>query len=235
MTSPSIVTHSCLKFHGNSWSTIHDMVPREIRIDLIWPGKQATLWTFPHAPDVLARGHALVEWCRPDEIPAIDGVDHTTYHLTPSPRESPAVRSGFSPIRPEEILEGMERFFSREGLWETTGCFHRMALFDPNTNTIICFVEDIARHNCVDRLAGWSVQSTCPLVDKILLCSSRVTGSLMGKIARAGLPMVVSRSATTMAAIEQAQRNGITLAGFARGKRFSVFCDPHSHVRVSMA
>ena len=124
----------------------------------------------------------------------------------------------------------MDRFFSRTGLWETTGCFHRMALFDPRTNAIVHFVEDIARHNCIDRLAGWSVRAACPLRNKVLLCSSRVTGSLMTKISQAGLPMVVSRSATTLAAIDLATQQGITLLGFARTNRFTVFCDPGHRV-----
>ncbi|WP_462325684.1 formate dehydrogenase accessory sulfurtransferase FdhD [Desulfoplanes sp.] len=234
MTTPSVATHSCLKFHDTSWDTIQDMVPRETRIDLVWPGNRATLWTFPHDPEELARGHALVEWCRSGEVPAIDGVDQNTYHLTPCPRKFPALPPALSPVSSKDILGAMEEFFARDGLWETTGCFHRMALFDPKSSTLTRFVEDIARHNCVDRLAGWSVQATCPPGDKILLCSSRVTASLMRKITRAGLPMVVSRSATTMAAIEQAQRHGITVVGFARGNRFTVFCDPHRHVRVPM-
>jgi FdhD protein len=83
----------------------------------------------------------------------------------------------------------------------------------------------------VDRLAGWAVQEDVSPNAMVLLCSSRVTGSLMRKINRLGLPVVVSRSATTIAAIEQAKEHGTTLIGFSRETRFTVFCDPHAHIR----
>ncbi|GAU08810.1 formate dehydrogenase accessory sulfurtransferase FdhD [Desulfoplanes formicivorans] len=233
MTSSLIPARPYDKFHGNSWHRIEDTVTRETRIHLAWPNRSTTLWAFPRDLDHLALGHALVEWCSPNQIPCLRQTEHDTFHLDPCPREYPAGGRNFEPVSPPTILGAMNRFFSRTGLWETTGCFHRMALFDPHTDTIIHFVEDIARHNCIDRLAGWSVQAACPLKDKVLLCSSRVTGSLMTKICLAGLPMVVSQSATTMAAIDMAADHGITLLGFARTSRFTVFCDPADHARVA--
>lgn len=118
----------------------------------------------------------------------------------------------------------MHTFLERPGLWEQTGCFHRMAAYCPQASSFCNFVEDIGRHNCVDRLAGWALKSSQSLSTTTLLCSSRVTGSLMAKITRAGFPMIISRSATTQAAITQAQAAGITLVGFTRenGVRFSV-------------
>jgi FdhD protein len=226
MTLSSIPALPYSKFLDNSWHRIEDLVPREIRIHLVWPDRKATLWTFPRGLDHLALGHALVQWCSHKEIPCLCKTDQTTYFLEPRPRNYPQKVKNFEPVTPTTILETMHRFFSRTGLWETTGCFHRMALLDPRTNALVHFVEDIARHNCIDRLAGWSVQAACPLRDKVLLCSSRVTGSLMTKISQAGLPMVVSQSATTLAAIDLATKHAITLLGFARTNRFTVFCDP---------
>jgi len=227
MNSPPITTYPCRRFHDNAWVEIEDTIPQETRINLAWPGKQTTLWAFPRDLDMLALGHALVEWSSSGQIPVIDQVNQNTYLLKPCSREHPGNRSkGFS-ISSRALLPAMDLFFSRPGMWETTGCFHRMALFDPKTATIIHFVEDIARHNCVDRLAGWSVQTDRPVDDLALLCSCRVTGSLMRKIIRLGLPMVVSRSATTMGAIAQANDHRITLVGFSRNTRFTVFCDPN--------
>jgi FdhD protein len=228
MNSPHIAAYPCRKFHDNAWHEIEDTIPQEVRINLTWPGKQTTLWAFPHDLEMLAIGHALVEWSSPGQIPVIDQVNQTTYVLTPCSHEYPGNRSKAFSISPRTLLSAMDLFFSRPGMWETTGCFHRMALLDPKRTTIEHFVEDIARHNCVDRLAGWSVQTERSLGDLALLCSCRVTGSLMRKIIHLNLPMVVSRSATTMGAIEQAKDHGVTLVGFSRNTRFTVFCDPNT-------
>jgi FdhD protein len=227
----SISSYPCRTFRADSWHDIADFVPWETRIELVWPGNKTTLWAFPHDLERLVLGHARVEWSAPDQIPVIDRVEEKTYFLKPCQREQFGTRTGFPAIPPEDILSAMHRFFSRAGMWAQTGCFHRMALLDPTKKQIVHFVEDIARHNCVDRLAGWAVQEDVSPNAMVLLCSSRVTGSLMRKINRLGLPVVVSRSATTMAAIEQAKEHGTTLIGFSRETRFTVFCDPHAHIR----
>jgi len=231
MHFPDISSYPCRTFRADSWHDMVDFVPRETRIELVWPDKKTTLWAFPNDLEGLVLGHARVEWSAPDQTPVIDRVEERTYFLKPCQRELPPARAGFSPIPAKDILSAMHRFFSRAGMWAQTGCFHRMALVDPTTKQIVHFVEDIARHNCVDRLAGWTVQEDISPNTMVLLCSSRVTGSLMRKINRLGLPVVVSRSATTMAAITQAQEHGTTLIGFSRDTRFTVFCDPHTHIR----
>jgi FdhD protein len=230
-----IPSRRCTRFNDNSWQKIEDAVPQEKRITITWPGQHSFLWAFPNELEELVCGHAAVEWCSVDHIPIVSHVEQNTYHLVPVSREWARPASTILSLAPKTILDAMDLFFDRTGLWETTGCFHRMGLFDPATNTLVHFVEDIARHNCIDRIAGWSVRTSRPLEDLILLCSSRVTGSLMSKIVRTGVPVIVSRSATTVAAIEQAEEHAITLLGFARKNRFTVFSDPRKHLRISMA
>jgi len=62
-----------------------------------------------------------------------------------------------------------------------------------------------------------------PLHDKMVLTSGRISSEIVAKVARRRIPVIVSRSAPTSAAIEQAGQLGMTLIGFARGGRFNVY------------
>ena len=220
----------CRKFSHGTWHAIKDVVPPEIQVHIRWQDSRRTLWAFPHELQDLALGYAALELCNPDESPMYISHKETTFVLQPAPRERNPVRPPRFALSAESILGTMHTFLKRPGLWEQTGCFHRMAAYCPQTSAFCYFVEDIGRHNCVDRLAGWALKSAQALSTMALLCSSRVTGSLMSKIAQAGFPLVISRSATTQAAITQAQAAGITLVGFTRGERCTVFCDPDNRV-----
>lgn len=123
------------------------------------------------------------------------------------------------------VLTAMDAFIEAEGLWDTTGCFHRAGVYNMQQGKLMKRAEDIGRHNCVDRLAGWSVLEGIPLSDKVLLISARMTSSLCAKAIRAGFPVIVSRSAVTTAAIAMAKEAHVTLLGFARTQeeRFTVF------------
>lgn len=125
----------------------------------------------------------------------------------------------------KDVLKAMDAFIEAEGLWESTGCFHRAGVYAIERGSLLMRSEDIGRHNCVDRLAGWSVLHDIPLSDKALLISARMTSSLCAKTIRAGFPVIVSRSAVTTAAIAMAREAGVTLIGFARTQeqRFTVF------------
>ena len=124
-----------------------------------------------------------------------------------------------------EVLRAMDAFIEAEGLWDTTGCFHRAGVYDIGDQRLLTRAEDIGRHNCIDRLAGWSLMTGTALSDKVLLVSARMTSSLCAKIIRAGFPIIVSRSAVTTAAIKMAEEAQVTLLGFARSQehRFTVF------------
>jgi FdhD protein len=127
----------------------------------------------------------------------------------------------------------MREFINARGMWDETGCFHRAGIFDPQKNTVLAKAEDIGRHNCLDRLAGYSVLHNVRLEDKVLLTTARITASMADKALRAGFRVLVSRSAVTTAAVAAAEAAGATLAGFARTNedRFTVFSDSPGRMR----
>ncbi len=75
----------------------------------------------------------------------------------------------------------------------------------------------------MDKILGHAMMNDVPLEDKIVLTSGRISTEIVAKVARRGIPVIVSRSAPTSAAIEQALALGMTLIGFARGSKFNVY------------
>lgn len=93
--------------------------------------------------------------------------------------------------------------------------------------TVLCrqdrplvYMEDVGRHNAVDKIAGWMLQHQIPAGDKMLYTTGRLTSEMVIKTAMMGIPALASRSGFTAWGVEIAQQVGLTLIGRMRGKRF---------------
>jgi FdhD protein len=118
----------------------------------------------------------------------------------------------------------LKEFRSISNLFQKTGGIHSAALAD--NKEIILFAEDIGRHNAVDKLIGKAFLDSIPLEDKILLSSGRISGEIMTKVIRNKIPILVSRTAPTCMSLTYGENHGITLIGFARGKKMNIYTHP---------
>jgi FdhD protein len=81
-------------------------------------------------------------------------------------------------------------------------------------------MEDVGRHNAVDKISGWMFQHGAEASDKILYTTGRLTSEMVIKTAMMGIPVLASRSGFTAWGVEIARKVGLTLIGRMRGKRF---------------
>ncbi|MDD4802992.1 MAG: formate dehydrogenase accessory sulfurtransferase FdhD [Syntrophomonas sp.] len=122
---------------------------------------------------------------------------------------------------PEHLLKMINLLEEKSATFKRTGGVHSAALAD--SSGMLCMYEDIGRHNAVDKVLGYAFLNNIPADDKCLLLSGRVASEILIKAVRANIPLVLSRSAPTGLTIDLAEEMNITVVGFARGQRFSIY------------
>ncbi len=103
-------------------------------------------------------------------------------------------------------------------LYLEAGAIHGCVLCEKDRPLV--YMEDVGRHNAVDKIAGWMVLNDIPAHDKIFYTTGRLTSEMVIKTVMMGIPILVSRSGFTAWGVELARQAGLTLIGRARGKRF---------------
>jgi FdhD protein len=104
-------------------------------------------------------------------------------------------------------------------LYLAAGAIHGTVLCKENRALV--YMEDVGRHNAVDKIAGWMVSNDIDGSDKILYTTGRLTSEMVIKTAQMGIPILVSRSGFTAWGVEIADKVGLTLIGRMRGQRFT--------------
>ncbi|MDE0992866.1 MAG: formate dehydrogenase accessory sulfurtransferase FdhD [Rhodospirillales bacterium] len=103
-------------------------------------------------------------------------------------------------------------------LYLEAGAIHGCALYEKNKPLL--YMEDVGRHNAVDKIAGYMYRHKITGADKIFYTTGRLTSEMVIKTVQMGIPILVSRSGFTAWGVDLAQQVGLTLIGRAKGKRF---------------
>ncbi len=114
----------------------------------------------------------------------------------------------------------------RQTIFRHTGGTHGAILFDREMN-ILGVAEDLGRHNALDKVIGRRLLERKDFSGCGVFISSRLSYEMVAKAVRAGLEVIAAISAPSSLAIELAETHGITLCGFVRDERATVFTHPH--------
>ncbi|MFP3984933.1 MAG: formate dehydrogenase accessory sulfurtransferase FdhD [Candidatus Bathyarchaeia archaeon] len=125
-------------------------------------------------------------------------------------------------IEAEKIVKCVRKLNELAETFRKTGGVHIAALYKQDGN-LITAAEDIGRHNAVDKVIGAASLDKFDLGECFLALSGRLTGDIVLKTARAGIPIVASLAAAIDSGIAVAEKFGSTLIGFVRGNRMTVY------------
>lgn len=127
------------------------------------------------------------------------------------------------------LMAAMRRL---QTVFTQTGGAHAAAVFDRNAQ-IIAVAEDLGRHNALDKVIGKCLLKDVDLSGCGVLLSSRLSLEMITKAIRAGFEIIAAVSAPTSLAIEIADRFGVTLGGFVRGGRVTIYSWPRRIVELA--
>ena len=145
-------------------------------------------------------------------------VDDVVRRCDPLP-DGPTVEAATIRTLPGRLRADQETF-------SRTGGLHAAGLFG-NDGGLIVLREDVGRHNALDKIIGErALTGALPANDAILMLSGRISFELVQKAAAAGVPIVAAVGAPTDLAMDTAAAVGMTLVGFVRDDRMTVYTRP---------
>jgi len=182
------------------------------------------LWCLPTHIEELALGHLISQGIATSAIEVrqeVGGISVDTRRQ--GRRIKPRKLTSQARIAEDQLFDFVNRFDQNCPLFQKTGGTHVVGLFSGGREI---FIEDVSRHCAVDKIIGLASKRGMGLSRSALATSCRQTFSTMKKAIYAQIPIVITVSAVTDLAIENADRFGITLVGFAREGRFNIYSHP---------
>lgn len=126
--------------------------------------------------------------------------------------------SAAASLKTSWLYELTRKINTAPSLYLEAGAIHGCVLCEGSRPLV--YMEDVGRHNAVDKIAGWMFKNKTKGDNKIFYTTGRLTSEMVIKTVMMGIPILVSRSGFTASGVELARQAGLTLIGRARGKRF---------------
>jgi len=121
-------------------------------------------------------------------------------------------------LRTSWLYALLKKINTAPSLYLSAGAIHGCAL--SQEDRVVAYMEDVGRHNAVDKIAGWMFRNGVAAEDKAFYTTGRLTSEMVIKTVQMGIPILISRSGFTAWGVDLARQAGLTLIGRARGRRF---------------
>jgi FdhD protein len=177
-----------------------------------WHSGGAEVFTRPGTADIgdLSARRAVTSGCGLGSV-----LSDLAFDQDPHPR---AVSSESTRLAYSTLIAMLETMRGHQHMHHAAGSVHSCALF--RGADLLLAVEDVSRHNGIDTICGWMRMYGVTGDDKILFSTGRLTGEMVLKAARNGVPIMVSRNGASAMGYDLAIRFGMTLIGRAANRRF---------------
>jgi FdhD protein len=126
----------------------------------------------------------------------------------------PEIRNSWK-ISQHNIFKAMNTLFDTARMYRETEGVHAAGLF-TNEGSLVCIVEDIGRHNTLDKIIGYALLNKVDCGSTFLVSTGRMASEMVAKICRAGIPVVATKTAVTDKGLEIGRNQGLTIIGFVR-------------------
>jgi FdhD protein len=139
--------------------------------------------------------------------------------------DAPPVESRLT-VSADVVASLPEKLRAAQRVFAATGGLHATGLFSA-PGELVCVREDVGRHNALDKVVGWAFgEGLLPLTEHALCVSGRLSFELVQKAAVAGCPVLVAVGAPSSLAVELATDRRVTLCGWVREGRLTVYTEP---------
>ena len=126
----------------------------------------------------------------------------------------PKIKSDMT-LRRADIFRAITALFEKATLYRETEGVHAAALFTRELSPV-CVVEDIGRHNTLDKAIGYALLNGIETNNVFMVSTGRISSEMVGKICRAGISLVATKTAVTDKGLEAGKKCGLTIIGFVR-------------------
>ncbi|HEX7576031.1 MAG TPA: formate dehydrogenase accessory sulfurtransferase FdhD [Candidatus Methanoperedens sp.] len=244
-SAPYILT-KCMEISEENRKEIELDVVEEESIKIMLDGRHlVTLLALPRELRKLAAGFLICEGVlkgieeirsisvQEDTVFCQSTLDNSELELWTEVRSSGCIgiKSSWEGIEPitssvrmkkEVLLNAIEQIKEKGKIWRRTGGTHS-SLICTKEGDIVSFCEDVSRACSVDKAAGAALLSGKDFSDCALVTTGRLSGGMVAKAARAGIPIVVSKAAPLSTGIELSKKVGMTLVAFVRNPNLYIY------------